>query len=351
MFYLLLLCAFIQWIYWVAVLATTAFAKWNEEPLPEDNQQPVSVIICAKNEAENLKQYLPTVLEQQYVQFEVIVVNDHSSDETLKILSDFKKKYVHLKIENLSGIQSARFEWIALTDADCRPASNLWLQYITKPLNCGKELSIGYSPHDVQSGLLNRIIRYETFFTAAQYFGFTLCGLPYMATGRNMAYTKAFFKKSKLFFQSKISVSGDDDLLVNELSDANKTQLVLHENSFMISKPLSTWRDWFRQKTRHYQAGFHYKFKHRITLGLFYFSWLMLYLISFILLTSKINLLFIAEVLFFMILTKWLISYLLMKRFKSLSLWIYMPLFDFLLPLFLFTLGTLSLFNKGKWKN
>jgi cellulose synthase/poly-beta-1,6-N-acetylglucosamine synthase-like glycosyltransferase len=85
MFYLLLLCAFIQWIYWVAVLATTAFAKWNEEPLPEDNQQPVSVIICAKNEAENLKQYLPTVLEQQYVQFEVIVVNDHSSDETLKI--------------------------------------------------------------------------------------------------------------------------------------------------------------------------------------------------------------------------------------------------------------------------
>jgi cellulose synthase/poly-beta-1,6-N-acetylglucosamine synthase-like glycosyltransferase len=364
LFYLLLLCAFIQWIYWVAIFAVPAFTQWNNKPLTENEQLPVSVIICAKNEAENLKHLLPFVLQQQYSKFEVVVVNDASTDDTQQVLVELQKQFSYLVIVSnqsrnlkgkrnalLKGIHAASNEWLVLTDADCKPTSDLWLQYITKPLRQGKEIAVSYSPYRFENGFLNTLIRYETFFTAIQYYGFTLAGMPYMATGRNMAYTKSFFNKSQKFASDNNSVSGDDDLLVNELATENNIQLVLNENSFVESKPLSTWRAWFTQKTRHYQAGFHYKLSHQVILGIFYSSWLLFYIISIVLWTSHFNILFVAEVVFFITLTKWLIGYMLMKRFHTLKLWIYLPLLDFMLPLFLFTLGTLSLFNKGKWKN
>src|SRR5690606_14859130 len=62
---------------------------------------PVSVIICAHNEQENLKQFLPQILEQEYPNFEVIVDNDYSTDDTKWILEDFKRQYAHLNVVDI----------------------------------------------------------------------------------------------------------------------------------------------------------------------------------------------------------------------------------------------------------
>jgi cellulose synthase/poly-beta-1,6-N-acetylglucosamine synthase-like glycosyltransferase len=365
-FYIFLITAVVQWLYWIVIFAKPVFSKIDVEPLRKDSQPPVSVIICARNEADNLKNNLPDVLLQQYNLFEVIVVNDHSTDETTDVLACFQNQYSNLiVIENiysekklkgkrnalLKGIEAAKNEYLIFTDADCKPVSAQWLQYMAVPFVNGKEIVIGYSPYSEENSFLNKLLRYETFFTAVQYSGFALAGMTYMATGRNMAYTKSLFLRSKNFFNKNTPASGDDDLLINELSTAENTQLVLDENSFTVSKPISTWRGWFNQKTRHYRAGFYYKPMHRLVLGLFYASWLMFYLTALLLLLSLSNYVYVIDAMFFLMFTKLLVSYLTMQRLKARTLWIYQPLFDFLLPLFLFTLGTLSLIKQSKWKN
>jgi len=364
LFYLLIISALLQWLFWIAILALPAFKKTTSVPHTANEQQPVSVIICARNEAANLKEFLPSVLQQQYSRFEVIVVNDKSNDATADVLAALQKEYPVLRVlynanetlrgkrnALLLGIENARHEWLVFTDADCMPVSAQWLQHIVEPLHSGKEIAIGYSPQSSGTGFLNALVRYDTFITALQYAGFALAGIPYMAVGRNMAYTKTVFNLSENFHSSHLPVSGDDDLLVNELANSNNTEVVLHPDSFVVTKSLSTWRAWLQQKKRHYSAGHHYRLVHRVALGLFYVSWLLFNVLCLALMALQIEIVLVITVFGFITVTKWLLYYLLAKRFAEARLWIYAPLLDFIFPLFLFTLGTVSIFNRVTWKN
>jgi cellulose synthase/poly-beta-1,6-N-acetylglucosamine synthase-like glycosyltransferase len=366
-FYLFLLAISIQLFYWLVVFAPFTFRDKNNNSTVTAQQQPVSIIICAKNEAENLNKYLPFILSQRYTAFEVIVVDDNSTDNTKDVIEAFMStspqiKYVFLPAEEkvlpgkrsalLKGINAAANEWIVLTDADCRPKSNGWLRYITKPLFEGKELVIGYSPYKSSFSLLNAIIRYETFYTALQYFSFASIGMPYMAVGRNMAYTKSFFKKSKNFYKTENTVSGDDDLLVNELATKNNYGLVWNYHSQILSVPKKTYTEWFQQKIRHYEAGNQYKNKHKVILGALYISSLLSTISALILYTANFKI----EVLFIMLTVKVLlqaiVAFKLLSRWKESGLLLWVLVFDFLFPMILFTLGTASIFYKQKiaWK-
>ncbi len=366
-FYLFLLAVSIQLFYWLVVFAPFSFTDRNNTSTVTAQQQPVSIIICAKNEAENLKKYLPHILSQKYTAFEIIVVDDNSTDNTKEIIETLmltapQLKYVFLPAEEkilpgkrsvlLKGIAAAAYEWIVLTDADCRPKSNGWLRYITKPLYEGKELVIGYSPYKPGFGLLNAIIRYETFYTALQYFSFAAIGMPYMAVGRNMAYTKSFFRKSKNFHNAGNTLSGDDDLLVNELATKNNYGLVWSYHSQILSVPKKTYSSWFQQKIRHYTAGNQYKNKHKVILGTLYASSLLVSISALVLCVSnfKIEILFI--MLFAKILLQAIVSFRVLSRWKESGLLLWVLVLDFLFPMILFTLGTASIFYKQKiaWK-
>jgi cellulose synthase/poly-beta-1,6-N-acetylglucosamine synthase-like glycosyltransferase len=364
--YIFIAAALIQWVYWALVFGRFAFFKQEDKPLVPDAWQPVSVIICARNEAVNLQRYLPEILQQDYENYEVIVVNDNSSDYTGDVLGKLQKQYKRLIVVNhfpaekklmgkrdalLQGIGRASHEWLVFTDADCCPASRQWLQYLVKPLSEGKEIVAGYSPYAYHNTFLNAMIRYETYFTAVQYCSLALVGMPYMAVGRNMAYTRSLFQKSRNFYSNKAPLSGDDDLLVNELANEHNVAMVTDARSVMLSDAFSTWQAWITQKIRHYGAGHHYKPEHRLVLGIFYISWLAFYILAALLLFFHTHKWFIAAVVFLSLLYKLLISRMLMQRFRCTDLWIYQPLFDFLLPLFLFTLGTLSLIQQSQWKN
>lgn len=366
-FYLFLFAVSIQLFYWVMVFAPFSFSNKNNISTVTAQQQPVSIIICAKNEAENLNKYLPYVLSQKYNTFEVIVVDDDSTDNTKEVieavmLSASQLKYVFLSAEEkilpgkrsvlLKGINAAAHEWIVLTDADCRPKSNAWLRYITKPLYEGKELVMGYSPYKPNFGLLNVIIRYETFYTALQYFSFAAIGMPYMAVGRNMAYTKSFFRQSKNFHNAENTISGDDDLLVNELATKNNFGLVWNYHSQILSVPKKTYSSWFQQKIRHYTAGNQYKNKHKVILGILYISSLFTSISALLLFLHGFKI----EELFIILLAKVFIQSIvalrLLSRWKESGLLVWVLVLDFLFPMILFTLGTASIFYKQKiaWK-
>ncbi|MEM9884660.1 MAG: glycosyltransferase [Bacteroidota bacterium] len=272
-----LLATFIQLFYWLWVFPKLLFFK---TPVNRTIQHKVSIIICAKNEAENLKQYLPQILNQSYPSFEVIVVNDNSSDETEKIILDFQKIYPILRLISRSqdqigkkfaladGIEAAKYDVLLLTDADCSPNSSDWLRLMQQSIEDKVNISLGYAPYYRHKGLLNKFIRYETFYAALQYLSFALWGNPYMGVGRNLIYEKSLYYKVGGFQSHEHIASGDDDLFINAISHLDNTTIVLDQRTFVYSKPKRTWRDFFRQKQRHLSTATSYKLKHKVLLGL-----------------------------------------------------------------------------------
>jgi glycosyltransferase involved in cell wall biosynthesis len=242
---------------------------------------PFSVIISARNEARNVIKYLPSILEQDYPTFEVIIIDDNSTDDTSKILNHFKGQYAHLhiiKIEHKKSagkkeglqraIRNTKYEWLVFTDADCYPKSDQWLRKMASKCDEKTEIILGYSPYSKENGLLNDFIRYETFMTAVIYGTFTLSGMPYMGVGRNMAYKKSTFLTTVNKEKFEKTASGDDDLAVNAMANSHNTVLQFEEKARVISLPKTTFSDFIKQKTRHLSPSTHYKAGHQWLLGL-----------------------------------------------------------------------------------
>jgi glycosyltransferase involved in cell wall biosynthesis len=256
-------------------------------PLPKEHSQqhPVSIIICARDEAARLVTHLPGSLVQSYPSsHEVIVVNHNSQDDTRFLLDEFKKTFKGLHIVNLEheaigipgkkyplsmGIKEALYEIVLLTDADCVPASEFWMQKMQDGYRNGIEVVLGYSPYKKSPGFLNKIIRFDTFHTALQYLSYALAGLPYMGVGRNLSYKKDVFLRNKGFSAINHVAGGDDDLFINKVATKDNTAVVIDPDTFMLSEPKKSFTEWFRQKSRHYTTAKYYKPRHKLLLGLY----------------------------------------------------------------------------------
>ena len=108
----------------------------------------------------------------------------------------------------------------------------------------GVEVALGYGAYQKKPGLLNKIIRFETFHTALQYFGYALAGKPYMGVGRNLAYRKTLFFKNKGFSSINHIPSGDDDLFISKVAKKGNTAIMIDQAAHTISEPPLTWRAW-----------------------------------------------------------------------------------------------------------
>lgn len=289
----------IQLFYYLFFFLRLAFYKDEE---PSEKPEPVSVIICAWNEEDNLKKNLEAIVEQDYPDFEVIVVNDHSVDETDLLLQSWQQKYKHLRVINLTrdntnmrgkkfaismGIKGAKHDRLVFTDADCRPKSKQWLRQMASGFAEGKELVLGFGGFEKRKGFLNKLYRYESVHIAMQYMSYALAGIPYMGVGRNLAYDKKLFFQTKGFIKHRHVASGDDDLLVNEVADRNNTVIRINESAHTVSQPIESWADWWTQKRRHLSTGSYYRFSTKLFLGLFTLSHLLLYTSFFIVLSIK----------------------------------------------------------------
>ncbi len=249
----------------------------------EQHNEPVSVIIAARNEAESLLNYLPQVLDQDYPNFEVIVVNDCSTDETPDILRGFQERYPNLKVstvqENRSfeggkkfaismGIKAAKHESLVFIDADCYPASNQWLKLMASGLT-KRNIVLGYGGLTTQKGFLNALIRFDTLWVATQYLGFAKLGMPYMGVGRNMGYKQFLFFDNKGFATHLDLRSGDDDLFVNQVANAKNTTVMLDPNAFTFSPAKQSLKAWLWQKKRHVTTSPRYKALHKLVLSIY----------------------------------------------------------------------------------
>lgn len=290
-FYSFLLVTVIQLFYYLFFFRRVAYYKPSQKE--KSQQHPVTVIVCARDEASNLAKNLPGVLVQQYSStHEVIVVNHNSQDETRFLLDELKKTFRHLQAVNLSheakgipgkkyplsiGIKEAKHEIVLLTDADCVPASEFWMHKMQDGYEEGVDVVLGYGAYYKKRGFLNKLIRFDTFHSAIQYFSFALAGTPYMGVGRNLSYKREMFIQNKGFSSINHVPSGDDDLFISLVAKKKNTRVVIDPEAFTLSQPKSSFSEWITQKTRHYTTAKFYKPAHKFLLGLYSFSQFLFY--------------------------------------------------------------------------
>tara|TARA_R110000787_G_scaffold271939_1_gene379210 strand:+ start:11340 stop:12446 length:1107 start_codon:yes stop_codon:yes gene_type:complete len=301
-FYIFVAVTVLQLCYYFSFLP---FLFHKNKKNPESDITPISVIVCAKNEAENLKKNIPLLLSQEYKTFQLVLINDASNDDTLDIMKSFQKSDHRIKIVSVKnneafwgnkkyaltlGIKAATYEHLLFTDADCAPASKNWIEEMSAQFSEKKSIVLGYGKYQSKKySFVNLLVRFETLLTAIQSFSYAKLGSPYMAVGRNLAYTKSDFFRVNGFINHIQVRSGDDDLFIKDAATSSNTTISVHPTSFTISEAPETMKEWFRQKRRHVSTSSHYKAKHKFFLGLFYSSKLLFLVLIPVILVFKLD--------------------------------------------------------------
>jgi glycosyltransferase involved in cell wall biosynthesis len=289
---LFFIAAATQFLYLTLVFGRVAFVyKFIDKGEDEKKPEGVSVIIAARNEREHLEKLIPELFRQDYPVFEVVVVNDRSTDDTEDLLRELSAHFPLLRPVNIRytpdhvtakkyaltlGIKVSKYDIVLLTDADCKPVSTKWVRLMSAPVrNANKIFALGHGSYLNQPGILNKMIQFETMLTALYCFSFGLWQAPFMGIGRNLCYRKDFFMEQKAFKNLWHIEGGDDDLFVNRHANKKNTAVVIHPESITVSIPKTSFKDYLIQKNRHFHAGKYYKPKDKLKLGIYSFSHLV----------------------------------------------------------------------------
>ncbi|MGI4020483.1 MAG: glycosyltransferase [Janthinobacterium lividum] len=327
---------------------------------------PVSVVICARNESQNLQENLPLIMTQDYLDFEVVLVNDCSTDDSSIILNHLENNYPNLKVVTVTehkrfktgkkfaltmGIKAAKNEHLLLTDADCKPASNQWIKLMQAKFSDQQKIVLGYSPYQKTGKFLNTFIRFETIKTAINYLSAALNNHPYMGVGRNLAYTKSLFFRSKGFASHLHLISGDDDLFINQNATAVNTAVQINPEAHTYSETKSNLSDYYRQKRRHMGVGKYYKSRNRISITLDALSGFLFYTLFAILLFLKFEPWIVGGIFIFRLIAQCLIYPKIFRKLDAADLIWWFPVLDLFYYIYLNLFGVVGSVTKNlKWK-
>ena len=354
-FIIFVVCTTVQLLYWLGIFSRLAFYEHpeNHQFAAGTGSEGVSVIVCAHNELHNLKQLVPKLSSQDYPLYEVIIVDDRSTDGTeawfrgrevalpnfrMVPISGVPQGHNPKKHALTEGIKAARHELLLLTDADCQPVSDNWIREITNGYDQQTDMVLGYSGYQKAAGMLNKLIRYETLVTAIQYLSRALDRRPYMGVGRNLSYRKSFFKRVGGLSGVMNITGGDDDLLVNKYAHGNNTAVCLTPGSVVLSVPKTSCKAYFRQKVRHLSVGKYYSARSKLILGIFSISHIIFWssLVS-LLITQTLVYWVAAGFLLRQVALSWVVGQSARKLDEHVNTF-YLPLLDFLFSVsYLFT--------------
>ncbi|PWG05523.1 glycosyl transferase family 2 [Polaribacter aquimarinus] len=362
LFYAFVVFTVIQILYY---LAFSSFLFDNQKKKRKRMEIPISVVICAKNEASNLQKFLPLIINQKYPDFEIVLINDASSDSTSEVMQSFKKKHNHITVIDVKnieafwgnkkyaltlGIKAAKNKHLLFTDADCKPVSKNWISEMSQNFSDEKTIVLGYGKYKKEKLIVNLFVRFETLLTAVQYFSYAKLGSPYMGVGRNLAYHKNEFFNVKGFINHMHIKSGDDDLFIQDAAIKENTAICTRADSFTVSEAPQSFTQWFRQKRRHISTANHYKVKHKVLLGLFFVSKVFFYVLA-----TSLFFFYSWKTIFPLVITYYVIQFLVVafsaKKLKEDLIIYFLPFLEIGLLLFQLSIFITNLWSKpNHWK-
>ena len=363
------------WFYARYMVAPARKLRREKNASTENSYQPgVTVVLTAHNEAYNLSQHLQALLTQDYPEYEVIVVDDGSEDDTRAVIDSYMVHDPRLrmtfvpygarvgstkKLALTLAAKAAKYDYLLLSEADCVPESAHWISRMMAGFDANKDIVLGFSAYFEGKGHVNRMTRYEALFNSLHYLGAALCGHPYMGVGRNLAYRKSVFFESGGFTHLMTTKAGDDELFVNHLATRENTAVVLNREAFTWSQTKKTIKDWLLQRRRHLSVAPEYRQGTKvrlalepITRGLFYAMVIALAVLYRPLTLSSLSIPFLAAIGLFLV--RWILQSAVLntsarrmglKRFKMGSvLW-----FDIVLPIISLYMLIVPQRKRNKW--
>jgi glycosyltransferase involved in cell wall biosynthesis len=363
-FYIFIVIIIIQFFYYILIFGKFAFYKSKTQIT---QNFPISVIICAKNEEDNVKQFLPLLINQDYPNFEIVLIDDASSDETLEVFEEFEKQNKNIKLVKVEnneafwgnkkfaltmGIKAAKNEYLLFIDADCYPNSNQWISEMSSHFTNEKTIVLGFGAYEKIAGsFLNKIIRFETLITATQYFSWAKAGKAYMGVGRNLAYNRSEFFRVNGFINHMKIRSGDDDLFINQVANADNTSICYSKDSFTKSKPKTSLKDWISQKRRHIATANYYKSFDKLQLLLFYVSQLFFIILSICLLITQFQWILVLSLIGIRYLFSWITLGFSASKLKEKDVMFFYPIIEIILIFSQIYLFVINIFSKPvHWK-
>lgn len=263
-----------------------------------DATPPLSVIIVAKDSASDLQKNLPAIMEQDYPEFETIVVYDRStrdsSEDVLKILQekysnlyysfipDSARYISHKKLGITMGIKASRYNWLVFTEPNCCPVSNQWLRQMARNFTTGTDIVLGYSNYEKEKGWFNRKITFDTLLNAMRYLGMAINGHPYMGNGRNLAYQKELYYQQKGFTNHLTLQRGEDDLFINQTARSKNTRVEVSPESLIRITVPHYQKSWREDKLNYTMTSRYFKGFSRYLMGFETCSRLFFLMITFI---------------------------------------------------------------------
>ena len=309
----------------------------------------VSVVVCGYNEEKHWQALVAKLLLQDYPTFEIVLVNDQSTDNTKFVFKQWEnhpkiklvdigediKKGLGKKFALTLGIKAAKYDYLLLTDADCYPRDKDWISSMAQHFS-NKTIVLGYGAYEKRKGLLNKLVRFDTFQVAMQYFSYALIGKTYMGVGRNLAYKKSLFFDNKGFATHLHLPSGDDDLFIKEVASASNTAVSFTYSSQTLSVPKNNWKSWIRQKSRHLSTGVYYKNYHKMMLGLWTLSQALFWILFLALLFWQPYIHIIISLFMVRLAVQMLVSYPIMEKLEEKDLLFLYPFLELLFIIFYF---------------
>jgi glycosyltransferase involved in cell wall biosynthesis len=364
LFYFFIAVILVQLFYYLIVFGKFSFVK---PQVSNSNNNPVSILVCAKNELENIQKLFPKLLSQVYPDFEIVLIDDASSDGTTDLFEGYEKKYPNVKVVKVEnneafwgnkkfaltlGIKAASKEYLLFIDADCYPNSNQWLYEMSSHFTIEKTIVLGYGGYEkIKNSILNKIIRFETLLTATQYFSWARLGKPYMGVGRNLAYKKEEFFNTNGFIDHMKIRSGDDDLFINQAATKANTTVAYNPESFTYSKPKTTYKDWILQKRRHVSTAEHYKSFDKTQLSIFYFSQILFFVLAILLLLFQFQWIIVLILIGIRYAATWLIMGFSASKLQEKDLTLWYPVLELYLLLIQFSIFIKNIFSTpATWK-
>ena len=246
----------------------------NETTEESNNPLPgISIIITARNEAQNLRENLAYILNQDYPNFEVVVVNNASTDSTPDVLDSFLCSYPNLyatfipigshainnkKLALTVGVKAANHNILLFTEPDTKPLSNKWVYEYAKAFNRGKDIVLGACQLEIDKSFFKKYILFDNLFSGIKYTSMALANKPYMGIGRNMAFRKNLFFDNKGFSSILNMEDGEDNIFVNKIATKENTAIALSPESMVVSNVVDGISTWRNIKTKYLTTRKHY---------------------------------------------------------------------------------------------
>ena len=321
-----------------------AFEKPSQKTI---KKTAVSVVIYAKNDAENLKAFLPSVIEQDYPNFEIVLINNASYDKTLKVMNHFAASHQNIKIVDVKnieafwgnkkyaltlGIKASKNDYLLFIDANCKPLSNKWIYEMSSNFSDKKTIILGHKGFTkIKKSFLNKIIRFESSVKAISCFAFTKLGKPFIGVSNNIAYTKTMFFNANGFMNHIKVPNGEAELFVNQIANSTNTTICFSKESFTESMPATSFKHWFKQKKHDTLSLLKYKQNHKILIGFIYITQLLFWFLIILLLSFAYKWHIVGSLLLFYLILQYIIYGISLKKLNENDLLIWIPFLELFL--------------------